>query len=461
MLWTLSQIADLIGGRLEGADHGVSHVTQDSRDVQKGSLFVPLKAARDGHEFAARAQQSGAVGAFWASDHDKPEGLSLIHVDDGLGALQMLGDAASKRHQGRRVAITGSVGKTTTKDMLTHVLAAHLEVHAAKNSFNNHIGVPLTLANMEPGAELGVFELGMSNVGEIAPLSHMVRPHIAMVTAIAPAHIGQLGSLQAIAKEKSTIYEGLGHNGIALVPEDAVHSMLLGEVAKANAAEVIRFGISPSADYSCQLVQVDETGMQLDIQGGKNSGVFHVGFVAPQLCSSIAAVYAVCEHLGVSFSSFSRSMAGFSLPAGRGRLVKITKPVSFSLLDDSYNANPSSMEAAINALGHHAGRKIAILGDMLELGDMGDLAHLEVVHRIIEIGVDVVVAVGPAMGRAFGSKNIPGKVVCADNVAAAFDELDGLIQPSDLVLVKGSHGSEVYQIVARLLEAGHVGVAAS
>ncbi len=459
MLWTLSQIAELTHARLDGDDRQIFHVTQDSREVRDGSLFVPLKAARDGHEFASLAHEAGAAGSFWASNQQGPEGLSLIHVDDGLRALQMLGAAAAKRHRGRRIAITGSVGKTTTKDMLAHILSHHHVLHAARNSFNNHIGVPLTLANMAADAEIGVFELGMSNAGEIAPLSRMVAPHIAMVTAIAPAHIAQLGSLEAIAREKASIFEGLGGEGLALVPDDAEYSELIEQEACKHAQKVVRFGSKPTADYVCSLAQVNELGMHLHVKGPTNSGEINVGFVAPQLCGSIAASYAISECLGMTFSDFAAAMASFALPAGRGRLVRMDRPVPFSLLDDSYNANPSSMRAAIDALGLHHGRKLVVLGDMLELGEHEEAAHQEVVHRIIEIGVDVVVAVGPAMSQAFEAKKLPNKVICVDSIDDALAAVCDLVQPSDLVLAKGSHGSGIYRIVAQLLDGGQDGVA--
>jgi UDP-N-acetylmuramyl pentapeptide synthase len=199
--------------------------------------------------------------------------------------------------------------------------------------------------------------------------------------------------------------------------------------------------------------------MHLHVEGPTYSGEINVGFVAPQLCGSIAASYAICDYLGMAFSDFAAAMAGFALPVGRGRLVRIDRPVPFSLLDDSYNANPSSMKAAIDALGHHQGRKVVLLGDMLELGGFEEEAHQEVVHRIIEIGVDIVVAVGPAMSQAFEAKKLPNKVICVDSIDDALVVVRDLIEPSDLVLAKGSHGSGIYRIVARLLDGGQDGVA--
>lgn len=442
-IWSLRQIAKIVGGELCGEDQKLFHITQDSRSCQKGSFFIPIQERRDGHDFAQDAFARGAVGAFWSSDKPWPDGMSVVRVDDSFQALKQLAQASVDRHKGLRIAITGSVGKTTTKDMLAFLLSPFVNVYAADKSFNNHLGVPLSLVNMPVSAKCAIFELGMNHAGEIRPLAEMVKPQFGLVTMIAPAHIEQLGSLEGIAREKREIFAPLQRSDLAFVPIDSPMCEILQENIT---SQMVTFGSSAEAVYQCVPAHTHHGKMSVTIRQPGHTTTCQLEFMAPHLCGSIAAAMAVGDQLKIEFKSLVDRLVRFSLPKGRGRVHKLEAPVPFVLIDDAYNANPSSLHAAMDVLSLYEGRKIVVFGDMLELGEATQDAHIDAVRRIAKDGIDIALLLGSHFAEAAMKLGMQMVNVCADP-HHAWKWLEENLEPQDVVLIKGSHASNVHEVV--------------
>jgi len=455
-LWTAKEIEAATGGKAIG-DWSVNGISIDTRSIAKGDLFVALKAARDGHDFVAQALEKGAGAALVSC---VPEGVSdgvpLLLVDDVLAALEDLGRAGRARFNGRLVAITGSVGKTSTKEMLRTVLERQGQVHAAEASFNNHWGVPITLARMPKDADFAVIEIGMNHPGEIAPLAKMARPHVALITTIAPAHLEAFNNIDGIAKEKASIFDGLEPDGIAVVPGDIETSTIL--TAGLEIPVLFGEGDQPWMLKSVQL-SAAQTILQAEIPAGEL--LFKLNCAGRHFARNALGALAVVDALGADAILAAQDMAHWLPPEGRGqREVVCLDPVegeNFTLLDDAFNANPTSMAAALEVLASETGakRRVAVLGDMLELGpteidDHTAIAQLEVLHEI-----DVVHCVGPRMHALW--QILPGGkrgeyTVAASDLATQFRNL---LRPGDAVLVKGSKGIKVSLVVDALRKLGH------
>ncbi len=455
-LWTAKEIEAATGGKAIG-DWSVNGISIDTRSIAKGDLFVALKAARDGHDFVAQALEKGAGAALVSR---VPEGVSdgapLLLVDDVLAALEDLGRAGRARFKGRLVAITGSVGKTSTKEMLRTVLERQGQVHAAEASFNNHWGVPITLARMPKDADFAVIEIGMNHPGEIAPLAKMARPHVALITTIAPAHLEAFDNIDGIAKEKASIFDGLEPDGIAVVPGDIETSTIL--TAGLEMPVLFGEGDQPWMLKSVQL-SAAQTILQAEIPAGEL--LFKLNCAGRHFARNALGALAVVDALGADAILAAQDMARWLPPEGRGQREMIClDPVegeNFTLLDDAFNANPTSMAAALEVLAAETGakRRVAVLGDMLELGpteidDHTAIAQLEVLREI-----DVVHCVGPRMHALW--QILPGGkrgeyTVAASDLATQFRNL---LRPGDAVLVKGSKGIKVSLVVDALRKLGH------
>jgi len=387
-LWTAKEIEAATGGKAIG-DWSVNGISIDTRSIAKGDLFVALNAARDGHDFVAQALEKGAGAALVSR---VPEGVSdgapLLLVDDVLAALEDLGRAGRARFKGRLVAITGSVGKTSTKEMLRTVLERQGQVHAAEASFNNHWGVPITLARMPKDADFAVIEIGMNHPGEIAPLAKMARPHVALITTIAPAHLEAFDNIDGIAKEKASIFDGLEPDGIAVVPGDIETSTIL--TAGLEMPVLFGEGDQPWMLKSVQL-SAAQTILQAEIPAGEL--LFKLNCAGRHFARNALGALAVVDALGADAILAAQDMARWLPPEGRGQREMIClDPVegeNFTLLDDAFNANPTSMAAALEVLAAETGakRRVAVLGDMLELGpteidDHTAIAQLEVLREI-------------------------------------------------------------------------------
>ena len=437
-------------------------ISIDTRTLQPGDLFVALKDLRDGHDFVAQAFEKGAAAALVSR---VPEGLPpnapLLLVDDVLEGLEALGRAARERTSAKVIAVTGSAGKTSTKEMLRHVLGAQGRVHAAEASYNNHWGVPLTLARMPEDTEFAVIEIGMNHPGEIAPLSQMARPHIAIVTTVAPAHLEAFESVDDIAREKGAIFEGLEPDGTALINADTETWPLLNAAAKGRGRR-ITFGTRADAILAAEKITVTD---EASIVEGRFSGslfLFKLGAPGRHMAMNALAVFGVVKVLGLDADVAAMDLANWSPPEGRGmREFIVLDPVEelgFELIDDAFNANPASMAAGFEVLAEATpdpgGRRIAVLGDMLELGSQETELHRALAKHPAIAGIARIDCVGLRMKAMYEvlPRDKRGRwVETAEELAS---DAHHLVRPNDVVLVKGSKGSKVSLVVDVLRKLG-------
>ncbi|WP_297508949.1 UDP-N-acetylmuramoyl-tripeptide--D-alanyl-D-alanine ligase [uncultured Caulobacter sp.] len=442
-LWTADEIAKATGGRV-AADFAVTGVSIDTRTVEPGDLFVPLVGARDGHDFVPQAVANGAAGVLAA----KAVAAPAVMVEDTFKALEALGVAARDRApQCRRGAVTGSVGKTSVTRAIEAGLRLAGKAHASVKSYNNHIGVPLTLARMPRDTQRAVFEVGMNHAGEITPLSGFVRPHAVAITTVGPVHIENFADGEAgVARAKAEILAGLEPGGIAVLNADnRWFEFLKGEAEKAGAT-VWSFGSSP--DCTAQLLSFSP-----DLVGGSvvravlrgepvefsllQSGV-HWG--PNSLC-----VLLMLEALDVPRKTALTALAGFAPIEGRGAEKTIrVEGGAFTLVDESYNANPVSMQAALTTLGARKveGRRVVVLTDMLELGEDSGRFHAELAEPIARANVDLVFLAGVHMKSLWEALPPTRRGGYAEVTEKLTAPLAGAIRPGDVVMVKGSNGSK-------------------
>jgi UDP-N-acetylmuramoyl-tripeptide--D-alanyl-D-alanine ligase len=452
-LWTAVEIAAATGGRAAG-DWSVSGVSIDSRTVQPGELFVALRGPNhDGHDFVPDALARGAAALVDRPRSGVSDTAPLVVVDDTMTALTALGRAARARSTARIAALTGSVGKTGTKEALRLALSAQAPSHASAASHNNHWGVPLSLARAPRGTAYAVYELGMNAPGEIAALTRLVRPHVAMITAIEAAHLGFFPSIEAIAAAKGEIFEGLEPDGVAVLNADSPHFARLAALAEtAGCARVIGFGKTDGAAARLIDMRLDDQGSDVVMTLDGRELAFRIGAPGAHWVSNALGVVASAAALGADPERAARALTAFVPPAGRGRQHRI--PVAggeITLIDDSYNANPASVRAALSVLGRAPGRKLAALGDMLELGDHAPLLHAGLVEPIEACGADRVHTAGPAMchlHEALPRERRGRHVADAGELVAV---LQAELRPGDTLLVKGSLGMRMRRIVDALL----------
>ncbi|MBI3433987.1 MAG: UDP-N-acetylmuramoylalanyl-D-glutamyl-2,6-diaminopimelate--D-alanyl-D-alanine ligase, partial [Proteobacteria bacterium] len=385
MLWSLDALAAAMGGARAGAlPAGVTGISIDSRSLRPGEAYFAIRGdTHDGHDFVAAALAAGAGLAVVAAERRDamPQGAPLLVVADVLHALAQLGRAARRRSAARILAVTGSVGKTSTKEALRIALARSGATHASPASFNNHWGVPLSLARLDPGARFGVFEIGMNHAGEITPLSRQVRPHVAIVTTVAPVHLAFFPSLAAIADAKAEIFHGLEGGGAALINRDnRFFSRLARHAAAAAGARIVSFGEHAKADarlIRCAL-QAHGSTVEADIMGERVA--YRLGAPGRHLVMNSLAVLAAARLVEADLAMAALALAELKPAAGRGARIALDAPGgSAVLIDESYNANPASMRAALALLAQTPvgarGRRIAVLGDMLELGTSAARLH--------------------------------------------------------------------------------------
>ncbi len=434
MMWTAEDLCAATGGAMR-ALFGASGVSIDTRTLQPGDLFVALQGEHgDGHDHVVEAMAKGAAGAM--VQRDLPGATLLVH--DTLDGLWGLGRYARSRFRGRMVAVTGSVGKTTVKEMLRTVLASAGPTHAAPASYNNQWGVPLTLARLPADAAFCVAEVGTNHPGEIRPLSRLVQPHVAVITAVEAAHIGHFGSLAAIADEKSAIGDGLAAGGIAVLPAD---SPMLPRLA-VRAARTDTFGLAQVAD-----MRPDADGTDVLAQIENRTVRFRVAAPGRHMVLNALAALTAANALGVDGSA---AMAAFRPGAGRGRRQDL--PRGIRLLDESYNASGASVRAALAVLATLPGRRLAVLGDMLELGAHGPAEHLGLAPAV-EDAADLLFSCGPLMRALFDAVPPARQGAHAADSAALAPIVAAQARAGDAVLVKGSLGSRMSTVV-RALEGG-------
>ena len=459
-LWTRAETLAATHARASGGDWQATGVSIDSRSVSPGDLFVALSGPNhDGHDYVAAAFAKGGAAALVQR---VPNGVAtdapLIIAADTQAALNDLAAAARVRSGAKIVAVTGSVGKTGTKEMLKLAFDSVGSTHATQGNLNNQWGVPLSLARLPREAQYAVFELGMNHAGEITPLTRMVRPHVAIITAVEPAHLEFFGSTVEIAGAKAEIMLGLEPNGTAVLPRDNRHYAQLEEAARAaGVAHIESFGrhIDSTARLLDAAVDPNET-LVFALLGDKPIS-YRVGAAGMHWASNSLAVLLAARAAGVSLDIASKALATMSAPKGRGARQTISwQGGQVEMIDDSYNASPASMRAAIAVLaagkpGKH-GRRIAILGDMLELGETSARLHAELADALNEWRIDLVITAGPLMRHlhdALPEARRGGHGATSDDAAAL---AAGALRAGDLVMVKGSAGSRMGRVVKALEE---------
>jgi UDP-N-acetylmuramoyl-tripeptide--D-alanyl-D-alanine ligase len=457
-LWATAEVVTAARGRIVGsAPARVGGISIDSRSIRPGDAFVAIKGERlDGHDYVAAALASGAALAL-VQDGREPEGAEplLVVPDDPLCALERIAAAARTRMAGHVIAVTGSVGKTGTKEMLRTAFSEIGVTHAPVGSFNNQWGVPLTLARMPASTEYGIFEIGMNHAGEIRPLTRLVRPHVAIVTTVEPVHLAFFESEAAIAEAKAEIFEGLQLGGVAVLNRDNRWFGLLAERAAAQNGRIIGFGEHAAADVRLKRVslQGDWSEIEADVLG--DPVAYRLGAPGRHLVQNSLAVLAAAAALKVDLGRIVDALGGFRAPKGRGERARLRHPRgAFTLIDESYNANPASMRAALSVLGQSApkgpGRRIAVLGDMLELGEDAPALHRGLAKALDDAKADLVFLAGPLMRNLWQDLPEARRGAYCDGAAALEPILLEAIGPGDIVMVKASLGTKLGGLVEAL-----------
>ena len=466
-LWISDDASSATSGEAVGRWH-VDGVSIDTRTIQKGDLFVALKDVRDGHDFVAQALEKGAGAALVTHRPiGVPENAPLLIVADVLTALEDLGRAARARSAAVIVGVTGSVGKTSTKEMLREVLKLQGKTHVAEASYNNHWGVPLTLARMPRDTEYAVIEIGMNHPGEIAPLSKMAQPHVAMVTTVAAAHLEAFENVEGIAREKATIIDGLVAGGTAILNADIETAGILQDYA--TGVQTVSFG-ETAGDWTINDVRLTGDKTIINARQGDQEYLFKLAVAGRHFASNAVGVLAVVDAMGADPMQASLDIINWVPPAGRGTRETVVLDVARSgetldLIDDAFNANPTSMIAAIEILAAATpvdnvgrivkGRRIAILGDMLELGVDEIALHRELAECAYLSVADVVHCVGPRMQHLYDVLPEEKRGQWVESAADLSGHVNTLVDAGDVVLVKGSKGSKVSMIVDAIRNLGH------
>ena len=450
-LWTSDEIAAATGGTAS-ARFEVTGVTFDSREVGAGHLFVAMPGTvHDGHKFVDAAFAAGAAGAIVSQPVNGPHVL----VDDTFAALQALGRASRERVNATVIGVTGSVGKTSTKEALYAALDRNRpgKVHRSVKSYNNHTGVPLSLARMPRDAEYAVLEMGMNNAGEIRALTAQVRPNVTVITAIAPAHIENLGSEEAIADAKAEIFEGLEPDGIAIIPNDTPHRDRLVKAARRYADRIITFGSGDADVHAMHAVTAEGGGSLISAVLLERELTFTISQRGEHWVSNALAVLAAVEAVGLDVGIAGLALADLGGLKGRGERHRIELDGGeLLLIDESYNANPASMAATLKSLGAEKDvhRRIAVLGPMRELGEHGPALHAGLAPAVRDAHVDRLILIGEEMAPLAGALDGDVDITRADSVEDATDALLRLVRPGDAILVKASNSVGLARLVERV-----------
>ncbi|TAL01712.1 MAG: UDP-N-acetylmuramoylalanyl-D-glutamyl-2,6-diaminopimelate--D-alanyl-D-alanine ligase [Rhodospirillaceae bacterium] len=470
-LWTAAEVANATGGTCRGS-WSATGVSIDTRTLKVGDLFVALRGPSfDGHEFVDAALTRGAAGALVhrtgvtsperESDSDKSHNR-LVVVKDTFAALQDLARAARTRCAATVVAVTGSVGKTGTKELLKVALSAQGETSATEGNLNNHWGVPLSLTRLPRGARYGVFELGMNHAGEIAPLSRLVQPHVAVITAVEAVHLEFFATVEDIADEKAAIMDGLVPGGTAILPRDSGSYDRLAAAAARRGCRVVSFG-SHGADALLVNWSLTTSGTQVAADIGGHRHTYEMGVAGRHWALNSVAVLAAVQAVGADVAKAAAAFARLTAPAGRGAHLRVAGPTGpFTVIDESYNASPASVRALAETVGamefaqdeapsdENKGRRILVLGDMLEMGPTAPAIHADLAAALRANRIDLVFTAGPLMEHLHNALPRDMRGGHARDSAALIPRVTQAIRANDVVAVKGSHGSRMAVVVAAL-----------
>lgn len=455
VLWTHETAAKATGGQAVG-EWVVNGLSIDTRSIEPGQLFVPLKDIRDGHDFIPMAYEKGAAAVI--SEHEISDIPALI-VDDSLKALEDLAKAARKRSAATRIAVTGSVGKTSVKEMTATICRAAGKTHASIKSFNNHWGVPLTLAGMPQDTKYGIFEMGMNHAGELATLSNIVQPNIAVITKIAPAHLAHFKSVEDIAKAKGEIFTAMsGRLGIAILPANLPYSSLLCDLAKSSdeKTKVFTFGVGQGTGARIMLSRQTASGSRtrMDILGEVVD--VELPLTGAHWVENACIALLIAKIAGIDLDIAVKALKTQDNIVGRGEVHSLMiAGKSVTLIDESYNANPESMAAAIAVLGLSKGRKVAVLGDMLELGDGENTMHAGLLNNLQDAKIDQVITCGPRMKSLHDALPKSMNAGWTADHEKCLESLLNQLQDGDIIMVKGSNASGMGKLVANLKSHNH------
>ncbi|MEX1204700.1 MAG: UDP-N-acetylmuramoylalanyl-D-glutamyl-2,6-diaminopimelate--D-alanyl-D-alanine ligase [Dongiaceae bacterium] len=456
-LWTAAEAAAATGGRAT-AVWAAEGVSIDSRSLVPGDLFVALAGPNfDGHDFIGAALAAGAAAALASrTPAGLPAGAPLLLVEDTLAALVALGAAARRRATARFIAVTGSVGKTGTKEALRLALESQGPTFASAGNLNNHWGVPLSLARLPRDAAYGVFELGMNHAGEIRPLARQVRPEVAIITAVGPVHLEFFASVEAIADAKAEIFEGVTPGGAAILNRDSpLYERLAGKARDCGIGRVIGFGRHAAAEARLIDCAIDATGSEVDGIVLDQRVRYRIGMPGLHWAINSLAVLAAVQAIGGAVAPAAAALARLTPLKGRGQRLRIAGPAgAFEVIDESYNASPPAMRAAIAVLGRatpgRGGRRLAVLGDMLELGGAAPRLHAELADELRAAEVAQVFTAGPLMAALHDALPAARRGAHAADAARLVPAVVDAVRGGDVVLVKGSLGSRMAQIVEAL-----------
>ncbi|MCE7030058.1 UDP-N-acetylmuramoylalanyl-D-glutamyl-2,6-diaminopimelate--D-alanyl-D-alanine ligase [Jiella avicenniae] len=462
LLWETGVLIDAMQARPMGdLPEGVTGISIDTRSIEAGEAFFAIRGDRfDGHDFLSTAQRAGAGIAVVAEQKLPALGrvqIPMLVVDDVLKALSRLAEAARARSRAKIVAVTGSVGKTTTKEALRHGLSAVGTVHASAASFNNHWGVPLSLARLPAETSYAVFEIGMNHPREIRPLVSLVRPDVAIVTLIAPAHLGHFRDLDEIAEAKAEIFEGVVPGGAAILNADDPKCGLLADYArKVGVADIVTFGEGSGADFRLIAFEATPEGANVDAEIAGEPLRFSLSTPGRHMAQNVLAVLGAAHRIGADVERVAAALAGWRAVKGRGARHRLSVPGGgVTLIDDSYNANPASMRAALDVLSRAEpgkdARRIAVLGDMLELGTSSAELHAGLKEHVLAAKVDMVFLAGEEMKAL--DEALAGSLACRwhetnDELLA---DLESTMEGGDVVLVKASKSIGFSRLVETLL----------
>ena len=457
-LWTLSDLTTALECSVDAsqfAHQDITGVSIDTRTLEKGDLFVALKGdLGDGHSYIGSAIEKGASAALSAEAHDGP----IVKVDDTLKALNSLAHAGRERSSALRIGVTGSAGKTGTKELLSIVFSEFGKTHHSVKSYNNHWGVPLTLARMPQDTEYGVFEAGMNHAGELSELTQLIRPDIAIITSIASVHFENFDNEQGIARAKSEIFEGVPEDGYAIINADTPHFDLLKKRAEeCGIKNIISFG----EDQDCDAYPID---MTLSSDGTKVTAMimdekvnFRLSIPGKHIASNALSVLCAVKCEGCDVKKAAKTLSKAEPIEGRGRKIEVViedgePPIT--IIDESYNASPAAMRAAFKVLHMNApkgnGQRIAVLGDMLELGPKGPQLHAALANPLLKAEVGMVFACGPQMGALYDVLPPPWQGAHTKDSLTLCAEVTKAVKPGDVILVKGSNGSKMAYVVEAL-----------
>ncbi|MBU8875976.1 UDP-N-acetylmuramoyl-tripeptide--D-alanyl-D-alanine ligase [Reyranella sp. MMS21-HV4-11] len=458
-LWTSDEVKAALTAASITIPFEAEGVTFDSRAVGKGDLFFALSGeTTDGHGFVADALSRGAAAAVVSRDVEGARG-TLVRVPDTMKALVELGRAARRRSKARIASVTGSVGKTSTKDALRAMLSAQAPTSASVASYNNHVGVPVSLARLPRGAQYGVFEIGMNHPGEIEPLARQVEAHVGVVTNVGPVHIGHMGSEEAVADEKGCLFAGMAEGAVAVLNRDSHHyERLVGKARHFGVSRIVGFGRSEAADARLVSCNLQDSGSEVAALLHGRRIEYRLGAAGEHWVLNSVAALAVVEALGADVSSAAATLAGVKASPGRGarRMLKFGNG-TIELLDESYNANPVSVKAMLAVLARTepqpGGRRILALGDMRELGEGADGYHAGLADAVAASGAAQVFLCGPHMQALWQKLARAQRGVHRPDSAALAGDLPAVLRAGDVVAVKGSLGSKMKIVVDAIVAA--------